>query len=373
MTPLDAATHADPYAYYARLRLGPGLSFDATLGLWVASSARMVDAILAHPECRVRPPHEPVPPAIAEGAAGQVFARLMRMNEGTAHRCPRAVIEPVLAAWAGQDIAPVVARLLAPMETPDEWLFTLPASVIATLLGFAPRQLTEIAGLTRDFVACLSPLSSEDQLRHADGAATRLRQMFRGLLEQTVALADARRACEGGDAPDGLIANLIGLLSQTCEATAGLIGNTLVALQREPGLLAALERQPSLMDAVVAEVARHDSPVQNTRRFVAARCTIGDSVLEPGAAILLLLACANRDPEANPDPERFLLDRVHPRTFGFGAGRHQCPGRTLALSVASQVIQQLLRHQSQWLASPRPFSYWPSLNGRIPRFDARAG
>jgi hypothetical protein len=33
MTPLQAATHADPYAYYAALRRNDGLSFDAELGL----------------------------------------------------------------------------------------------------------------------------------------------------------------------------------------------------------------------------------------------------------------------------------------------------------------------------------------------------
>ena len=37
MTPLEAATHADPYAYYARLRRNEELLFDAELGLWVAS------------------------------------------------------------------------------------------------------------------------------------------------------------------------------------------------------------------------------------------------------------------------------------------------------------------------------------------------
>lgn len=85
MTPLEAATHADPYDYYSRLRRTGGLLFDAELGLWVASTAEVVAAVLAHPDCRVRPHHEPVPAAIAQGAAGQVFARLMRMNEGTAH------------------------------------------------------------------------------------------------------------------------------------------------------------------------------------------------------------------------------------------------------------------------------------------------
>ena len=46
MTPFEAATHADPYDYYARLRRHSELVFDADLGLWIASGARVVEAIL---------------------------------------------------------------------------------------------------------------------------------------------------------------------------------------------------------------------------------------------------------------------------------------------------------------------------------------
>ena len=65
MDPIIAATHADPYPYYAQLRADGGLVFHQGLKLWVASSARAVAAVLAHPDCHVRPSHEPVPKAIA--------------------------------------------------------------------------------------------------------------------------------------------------------------------------------------------------------------------------------------------------------------------------------------------------------------------
>lgn len=96
MTPFEAATHADPYVYYSRLRRQNGLSFDADLRLWVACDAQSVETILAHPDCRVRPLNEPIPPAIAQGIAGGIFGRLMRMNEGAQHLCPRMAIEPAL-------------------------------------------------------------------------------------------------------------------------------------------------------------------------------------------------------------------------------------------------------------------------------------
>ena len=46
MTPLQAATHVDPYPYYASLRRHEELLFDAELGLWVASRAKTVEAVL---------------------------------------------------------------------------------------------------------------------------------------------------------------------------------------------------------------------------------------------------------------------------------------------------------------------------------------
>ncbi|NNA54045.1 cytochrome P450 [Pseudomonas lactis] len=374
MTPFEAVTHADPYDYYARLRRHSELVFDADLGLWIASGASVVEAILEHPDCLVRPLHEPIPAAIAQGAAGDIVGRLMRMNEGAQHRCPRMVIEPALGSLGTENLAGIVAQVVEtlddPVGNPNEWMFRLPVSVIATLIGFAPSQLQEVAQLTWEFVTCLSPLSDEAQLSEAHCGAARLRQMFQvllsnddkgsGVLER---LYDEYQASAWKD-DEALIANLIGLLSQTCEATAGLIGNTLIALQRNPDLQAT----PMRVAEWVAEVARHDSPVQNTRRFVAQRCTIGGSVLEAGDTVLLLLAAANRDPTVNPDPDSFLLKRTQRRTFSFGAGRHQCPGQPLALAIASEVISAFLHRRPDLSALAYRWDYLPSLNGRIPMF-----
>ncbi|KRP69606.1 cytochrome P450 [Pseudomonas paralactis] len=378
MTPFEAATHADPYAYYSRLRQQGALLFDAELGVWMASGASVVEAILEHPDCLVRPLHEPIPAALLQGAAGDVFGRLMRMNEDAQHQCPRRVIEPTLASMGRQDISGIVALVIEALDisgdNPNQWMFTVPVSVIATMMGFTSSQLQEVAQLTRDFVACLSPLSDEAQLSKAHCGAARLSHMFQALLNNddkgsgVLGRLYSDYEVSAWKDDDALIANLIGLLSQTCEATAGLIGNTLIAFQRNPDLFEGKQATPTLVAEWVAEVARYDSPVQNTRRFVAKRCTIGDSVLEAGDTILLLLAAANRDPCANPDPDSFLLKRAQRRTLSFGSGRHQCPGQPLALAVASEVISAFLHRQPGSNACAYRWRYLPSLNGRIPRF-----
>lgn len=362
MDPINAATAADPYPYYAELRAQGGLTFHHELKLWVASSARAVCAVLAHVDCRVRPLQEPVPKAIASGLAGEVFGQLMRMNEGEHQRCPRSAIEPELALI---DVAAVNALVAARLITVDaeglyKAMFRGPVCVVAALLGFTPAQGRAISELTADFVACLSPLSNDLQLAAAHAAAEQLRGYFIELLAESDSemLRRIQQRFEGDELR--LIANLIGLCSQTYEASGGLIGNALLTLRRQP------ELRTASMPALLAEVQRFDPSVQNTRRFVAAGCEIDGVRVEAGQVILLLLASANRDPALNERPDAFLLERPNRRSFSFGGGRHQCPGQLLAMSIASATVSEILAHGVD--LDPLHWHYRPSLNGRMPVF-----
>lgn len=363
MNPISATTHADPYPYYAELRAAGGLTFHPDLKLWVASSARAVCAVLAHADCRVRPAQEPVPKAIAGRMAGKVFGQLMRMNEGERQRCPRSAIEPELAALDLETINALVAARLITADADGVYkaMFRGPVCVVAALLGFTPAQARVVSKLTADFVACLSPLSDDLQLAAADAAAEQLRGYFIELLAEPA--SNLLRAIQQRFAGDGetLIANLIGLCSQTFEACAGLIGNTLLALRRQPAL------RGESIEALLGEVQRFDPPVQNTRRFVAAPCEIAGVRVEAGDVILVLLASANRDPALNAQPEQFLVQRENRRSFSFGSGRHECPGQALAMSIAGATVREVLKNGTD--LNRLNWHYKPSLNGRIPIFS----
>lgn len=370
MDPIIAATHADPYPYYAQLRAQGGLVYHEGLKLWVASSAKAVATVLAHADCHVRPTHEPVPKAIASGVAGKVFGQLMRMNEGERQRCPRSAIQPGLAMIDRDEINTLVsARLISPdAEGLHKAMFHGPVCVVAALLGFTPAQGRVISELTADFVACLSPLSGQAQLDAAHAAAEQLSGYFIELLDdphnQSAPLAGIRQrfAASSSDS-DAMIANLIGLLSQTHEATAGLIGNALLTLIRNPQWL----NDSINIDDLVAEAQRFDPSVQNTRRFVAADCEIEGVKLNAGDVILVLLASANRDPQLNDQPDAFMFERPQRRSFTFGAGRHQCPGQMLAMTIASATLTQILALKPA--LDRLTWRYRPSLNGRIPLFS----
>jgi cytochrome P450 len=356
MEPLNAvaaACHPDPYPYYRRLLSGPALVFDDSLGLWIASQAAVIEEVMDNPHCLVRPPAETVPKAIAGSEAGAVFARLVRMTEGSAQADGKRAIIQALAAV---DLAPLEQRcamIAAMLGQPTDaaltlWIRDFPTWVVADLLGFGAHELPQVAQWTADFVCALSPLSTPGQLARASVAAHALKERIAQLLD-----ADglARQVAQAGWADqDALIANLVGLLSQTHEATAGLIGNCIVALLGQPGTQERLREDPQLASAFVQEVARDDPAVQNTRRFVAHDTSVAGVSLKRGDAILLLLAAACHGEQAKP--------------LGFGHGRHACPGQALAFTIAASALRHLLELPAQG------YTYAQSVNGRLPRFGA---
>ena len=379
--PVAAVSHPDPYPYYASLVAEKPFHRDEALGLWVASSAAAVTAVLTSDLCRVRPPAEPVPRALLGSPAAEIFGHLVRMNDGAGH-CPfkQAVsatldsVDRTQAAEQSKTSARILSDELEPAADPrrlTEFAFRLPVYVMAGLLGVPHDRLRETARWTDDFVRCLSPLSTPEQIEQSKSAAGRLLDLFRSLLAGGRAggllgalAAQARRL--GREDVDVIVANGIGFLSQSYEATAGLIGNTLLALMSQAAVREQIARNPEFLGHVVQEVLRYDPPVQNTRRFLAASGEIDGQQMKEGDAILVVLAAANRDPRANPDPQRFEALRENRRTFTFGAGAHACPGEAMAASIAEAGVGQLLAAglRVEELASPP--GYRVAANARIP-------
>ncbi|HAT30232.1 MAG TPA: cytochrome [Janthinobacterium sp.] len=382
--PIEALRHAYPYPYYAALAAGRPLRFDARLGLWLAVNAAAVEEVLCHPDCRVRPLAEPVPAALAGGDAGAVFGALVRMNEGAAHVRPKLALRQALAgiapAQARERAAGIAAGLAAGRdvrraEVLSAWMYEAPLAALASLLGFPQEQWATLTASVADFVACLSPLSDGAQLGRADVAAADLLRGFQDLLDAGPPLPGSllagvveQAAAAGWDDARAVLANLVGLLSQTYEATAGLIGNSVTAMLSVQGLAGIMGAAPGRTLALVREVSRYDPPVQNTRRFVARAARVAGVDVAAGQTILLLLAGAARDPALYADPHAFLLERPAPRSFGFGHGAHACPGQALACALAAGALDALLGASGPPLPGSLAWTYRASVNARIPHF-----
>ena len=362
--PISAVTHADPYPYYADLVAQRPLHRDDALGLWVAASAEAVRAALSTAACRVRPVTEPVPRALLGSPAGTIFGLLVRMNDGAAHARLKPTVAARVAAldpglvreqstrWAGE-LAAALDVATHPERIAD-FAFRLPVYAVAALLGVEADALPRTAAWTGDLVACLAPGAAPETVARGAEAAGHLAVQVAGLLRR--------------DGLDEVVANTVGYLSQAYEATAGLIGNSLVALGRDADLRRRVVAEPGLLAAVVCEVARHDAPVQNTRRFLAEDAVVAGQPMRAGDTVLVLLAAANHDPAVNPDPARFDPRRRERTSFTFGLGAHACPGEALATAIADVGVARLLAEGLEPRRLAAGVTYRPSVNTRIPLF-----
>jgi cytochrome P450 len=125
-----------------------------------------------------------------------------------------------------------------------------------------------------------------------------------------------------------LFANIVLLLIAGHENSTSLIGNGAAMLLSLPDVRAELAQDPSRWPAAIEELMRLVSPNQFIRRQAREDITIGEQTIRAGDALLLILAAANRDPEAFPDPDRFVFNR--PQTVALGHGIHYCLGAPLA-------------------------------------------
>ena len=272
MNPFEAVTHPDPYPYYAELATR-GLHFDDSLSMWIAPDDASVRAVLTSSACRVRP-----------APVSGVLTELARVNDGERHTTLRQDVDSILSAIDFDECAAVVDDI-------ESFQFSMPVMTMARLLG------VEI---------------SLDEVR-----------AFANVVFGGASTPPGQPACRPA---------LLGLLARTLDATAGLIGNAVVAMARDASL--------SPRDAV-DHALRFDPPVHNTRRFVAEDVTIGNVTLRAGDAIVVILI-------------------KHP----FGVGVHACPGEQLATTIASCAVQAVVdRYDPRAIALP--VKYRDMKNARI--------
>ncbi|MDB5093866.1 MAG: hypothetical protein JWO85_1967 [Candidatus Eremiobacteraeota bacterium] len=383
LDPLAAVTAGDPYPYYERLVAERPFFRDDTLGMWVAASAEAVEAVLSNAAMRVRPASEPVPGAIAGTPMAEIFSRWARMTDGPRHSTVKTAVVAALGRLDGNELIATserCAKLLTQTRLDGDradaeaFVLGLPALATATTLGFAHDDASRAVAWTSEFVRSIAPGSTRDEIARGTPATAAL---ITALIAEPPAdgtlfaifLDEGRRH---GIEDAVIAANATGFLFQSYDATAGLIGNTLVALARREDLRDAVRGDAGLLERVIAEVARFDAPVQNTRRFASADTTVLGSKVGKGEAVLVLLAAANRDPSVNPDPHRFDPGRDERRTYTFGIGAHACPGARMARTIAAAGVAHLLRAgiDLRHLIAP---AYRPSLNARVPSFASRTG
>ncbi|RKH62665.1 cytochrome P450 [Corallococcus aberystwythensis] len=362
--PYQAVTHPDPYPYYAELRARGGLHRVPGFGPWIAADAATVRAVLTSEHCRVRPKAEPVPAHLVGTAAGALFGRLVRMNDGGPYPAVKQTLSralPEALREVDSESRRQAARLFAKpsLSRLPETALQFPVFVLGSLLGFPESTLEASVQDVEAYVRSVAgpTVSSE--------GAARLNERVAACFQTTARTPFTARLMEGHGAEELRVPNAVGLLTQAYEATAGLLEATLRAVARWPELRKQLSRGECTLDDVVQEAVRHESPVQNTRRFTHAAAAVAGQQLEAGATVVVVLAAANRDPLENPQPDAFLPRRVGRQTFTFGLGAHACPGPLLATAMAMAAAEQVLASGVDLSPLAGPVTWRASINTRV--------
>ncbi|WP_428717861.1 cytochrome P450 [Undibacterium curvum] len=384
---LAAASHPAAPGYYRQLLEQPGIHYCPELRMWIAAHASDIMEIFNSPACVVRPPVEQVPAALGSGSAAQIFQQLIRMNEGRAHATGKRILQDCLQQLDMQRVqqtteqaahrlaavlakTPVQAGYNLSATAMNQLVRDLPLYVVAELSGCPEHLIPQIRSQIAAFVHGLSKPGDATNIAAANQAAQTLLHTFTQLSESDLTpdslLAQIHlKARESGWTPvEAIIANCIGLLSQTYEASRSLLQASLMYSTRYPAVFQQVLQQPDLINDWIAEVCRLHSPVQNTRRYVTNATQIGNTYLPQDAAVLLLLAAANIDTAIHEQACEFRLHRPQRTLYSFGYGRHACPGQQLACQItatATRMAGTWSLALDQWQVS-----YENSANGRLP-------
>lgn len=149
---------------------------------------------------------------------------------------------------------------------------------------------------------------------------------------------------------DELISTCILLLNAGHEATVHSIGNG-VKLCLEQG-----HRPTDNIAPFTEELLRIDPPLHMFTRTAYEDVEVHGYTFQRGDQVALLLAAANHDPEAYPDPDSFQPGRQGPAQLAFGAGLHFCVGAPLA-RLELQIALPILFDRCPNLALVAPAHY----------------
>ncbi|WP_031466373.1 cytochrome P450 [Sciscionella sediminilitoris] len=361
----DPARRADPYPGYRSLRENSPI-LEAADALFVLTrqtdcAAVMRDNRFGHAEpdqaLALRRSPDELPESLLDEHGRPV--RSFLVQNPPEHTRLRKLVSKAFTRGTVAELAPrieeITARLLdgilergEPFDLIDELAYPLPVAVISELLGIPDADREQFVRWSHAMARGLDPdFLMPEGLREKQLAA---RLEFGEYLRS---LAAERRAHPGEDLISGLlavpglaehdlIATCILLLIAGHETTVNLIGNGTLALLRHPDQLALLRAEPERAEAAVEELLRYDSPVQMTMRLAREDAEVGEVPIPRGAAMILLVGSANRDPDVFAEPENFDIARNPAKHLAFGQGVHFCLGAPLARLEGRIVLRTLL-------------------------------
>jgi len=359
----------DPYPFYARARSEEPVFYSPRFGMWFATRYDDGVAIVRDPatfsSADAIPLREQHPPEVEEILAGwgeplihllvadpPEHTRLRQLARDAFAPTRIAALEPMIR----QVTDDLIARMgPGPADLVSQFAYPLPLTVILRVLGVPEEDLEKCRRWTQDAIA--NDLGTANPSLEAQCEWARSTVAFRQYVHE---LARQR----ANEPKDDLISSLVtarlrgyeplsvdskeamgvvlALIIAGHETTASLIGTVVWHLLRNPDQLAEVRRNSDLIPGAVEEAVRHDPAGIGFVRTATREVEVGGVRIPAGGKVFVMYASGNHDPQAFPEPERFLVGRDHTLQLGFGRGIHYCLGAPLARLEGRIALERLL-------------------------------
>jgi len=377
--------YADPYPIYQWLREHDPVHWHEGVQAWFVTRHADVALVLRDPRFSKR--HytlgvDHMPPEVRAKYEPFVrrFGLWLLFKDGESHVKMRRLMNQGFSPKAVEALRPhieaVTERLLdeaikdGSIELMSGLANPLPAMVIAHMLGVSDHDWRELSELTSNITHFIALPATEEVARRSREGYDRLEAIFRTAIEarrrspvQDEVLSLLVAAEEQGQllTTEELCSQCILLFFAGHETTRNFIGNSVIALLRNPDQLELLRGRPELLPGAVEELLRYDSPIQFTVRRVEADVEVGRKLLKAGQIVYPVLGSANRDPDLFPDPDRLDITRPNAkRHFSFGFGAHYCLGASLAQAEGEIALRRLLELAPRMLLAADRLDWIPN-------------
>ncbi|MBS05345.1 MAG: cytochrome P450 [Gammaproteobacteria bacterium] len=147
--------------------------------------------------------------------------------------------------------------------------------------------------------------------------------------------------------PTEYLGNLILLIVGGNDTTRNSITGGVLALNQFPDEFGKLRANPKLIPNMVPEIIRWQTPLAYMRRTATRDTELDGKQIRAGDKVLMWYVSGNRDSDAIPNADQFLIDRPRARQhLSFGFGIHRCMGNRLAEMQLRIVWEEILERFS---------------------------
>jgi len=277
----------------------------------------------------------------------RLFAKPLQPKELSA-------LKPKLAALAADKVNQLIDR--GHFEAVKDLAHYLPLSVVTELVGLdaegRENMLTWAAALFDAFGPVTSP-------RTLTGI-----EISQQVMDYVLHRIDRKSMVPGGwgealflAADNGIISEqsarmmLVDYLTPSLDTTINATSSAIELFAAHPSQWDLLRANPQDIPHAINEVLRMESPIRAFAREATTERIVGESRIAKGSRVLMLYACANRDPRKYRDPDRFDITRRPSDHLAFGMGTHSCAGMHLAKLEITVLLEALLPRVKRFIAS----------------------